>query len=214
LQRALESNMTIKSQHWDHIFSNKTDQQLGWYEPSQAQTLKFISQCQLPQHYCVFIAGVGRSKLADTLALNADKLIVNDISQHALDEVKQRINSENLKVIAHDLSLKLDQPEYSKAVDLWIDRAVLHFLLEPQAIQQYFDNLRTSIKPDGYVLLAQFSKTGATQCAGLKIKQYDCDSLQQELGDGFELINSEDYIFTNPFGDEKPYVYALFKKRS
>jgi hypothetical protein len=37
--------------------------------------------------------------------------------------------------------------------------------------------------------------------------------LQNELGSDFELINSFNYIFINPSGGERPYIYALFQRK-
>ena len=70
------------------------------------------------------------------------------------------------------------------------------------------------MKNNGYVLLAEFSKTGALQCAGLELHRYSIEEMKFRLGDKFKLIEHEEYVFTNPFGDPRPYVYALFKNEN
>jgi hypothetical protein len=32
------------------------------------------------------------------------------------------------------------------------------------------------------------------------------------MGPEFKLVKHEDYTFINPFGDPRPYIYALYKK--
>ena len=97
-------------------------------------------------------------------------------------------------------------------VDIWIDRAVLHFLTDDKDIKGYFKNLKSKLKDGGYVLFAEFSKVGATSCAGLLVKQYSLEEFKYELGLSFELISSFEHLYINPNGDKRPYIYALYKK--
>ncbi len=60
-------------------------------------------------------------------------------------------------------------PESLVPIVLWIDRAVLHFLLGEQDIQQYFNTLQGAVRPGGYILLAQFSTKAVDRCAGLVV---------------------------------------------
>ena len=96
--------------------------------------------------------------------------------------------------------------------DIWIDRAVLDFLVEENDILKYFENLKNSLKQNAYVLFAEFSLEGANSCASLPIKKYNSQELSKYLGEDFTLIKEENYTFINPFGGERPYIYALFKK--
>ena len=99
-------------------------------------------------------------------------------------------------------------------VDIWIDRAVLHFLLEEADIQGYFTNLHSAIHAGGYVLLAEFSVAGAPTCAGLDLHRYSVEEMTERMGTDFELVKHEDYTFITPFGDLRPYIYALYSKRN
>jgi len=48
--------------------------------------------------------------------------------------------------------------------------------------------------------------------SGLNIHQYSEEEMQARLGKEFKLIICEDFIFINPFGQERPYIYALFQR--
>ena len=205
--------MSGLNQHWNQIFDNKQDEQLGWFEGDISQTLKFIDQMSLPAASRIFIPGAGTSQLVDKLYGNGHQLLLNDVSDSALAQLKQRLTQDhdrenNTEYLVQDISQPLTIA--TDSVDAWIDRAVLHFLLSDEAIQGYFDNLKRAVKKGGYVLLAEFSRQGARKCAGLDIHQYDLEEMQQRLGDGFQLIAAEEFEFINPFSDSRPYIYGLF----
>ena len=96
-------------------------------------------------------------------------------------------------------------------VDLWIDRAVLHFFTLSKDQDNYFNLLRTKVKSKGFVLFAEYNLQGANSCAGLPVHRYSKEMLIEKLGPGFELIDSFEYTFIAPSGAEKPYIYTLFK---
>lgn len=201
--------MTNDSEHWDAVFSADDDQRLGWYEHDVSQTLKFFKNIKLNPDSQLFLAGAGTSNLVDELLKIGCHLILNDISARALAKLKCRIGDGTYQMLHQDLSLPLAQVQ---PVDIWIDRAVLHFLLDESAITQYFDNLKASVKSGGYVLLAEFSKAGADKCAGLPVHQYSIEEMHARLGSAYRLIEAEDYLFIDPHGQERPYVYGLFQR--
>lgn len=201
---------TLKT-HWDNIFSTKADRELGWYEKDISQTLRFLDDIPRNTSNMVFLPGAGTSLLVDELLSKGYQLILNDISDEALNALRERTGEkEGVTWLQHDISepLPADMPQ----VDIWIDRAVLHFLLDEADIEGYFANLHTVVKPGGWVLLAEFSTFGAPKCAGLELHLYSVDEMSRRMGSEFELIRSEEYTFINPFGDPRPYIYTLYKR--
>jgi hypothetical protein len=139
-------------------------------------------------------------------------LDINPHRRQALDRVKQRLKKGSKKIIwlcqniAHPIMQEI--PE----IDIWIDRAVLHFLTDENDISGYFENLKSVLKTGGHALFAEFSLEGAPKCAGLTLHRYSVDELSARLGESFNLISQFDYTYINPFGDPRPYIYALFQK--
>jgi hypothetical protein len=208
-----EKNMTTRNKHWNAIFSSKADPELGWYEKDVSQTLKFLDQIPQSESTTVFIPGAGTSVLVDELLGRGHQIVLNDISDEALSKLRNRIGTNNrLTWLHHDISKPLPDDIYQ--TDIWIDRAVLHFLLEEEDIQGYFDNLRSVVNKGGYVLLAQFSTAGAPKCAGLELHRYSIEEMTMRIGVKFELVNYEYYTYINPLGDPRLYVYALYKKHN
>ena len=203
--------MTKLDTHWDKIFDNTPNSKLGWYEEDVSQSLKFLEQIPTNESTKVFLPGAGTSILVDKLLSKGYELILNDISDKALDKLKNRIDKNKKTIwVHHDISKPLHNN--IPKVDIWIDRAVLHFLLKETDIQGYFNNLQSLIKPGGYVLLAEFSTNGALTCAGLELHRYSIEEMTKRMGPEFKLIKYENYTYTNPSGDPRPYIYALYKR--
>ena len=90
---------------------------------------------------------------------------------------------------------------------------MLHFFTEKNEQDIYFDLLKSKVRSNGFVLLAEYNLNGATVCAGLPIYRYSKEMLIEKLGMDFELIDSFDYTYIMPSRAERPYVYTLFRKR-
>ena len=150
--------------------------------------------------------------LIDSLLSRGYNLILNDISEVALNKLRAKIReNNNVSWLHHDMA-KPFPDNFCQQVDIWIDRAVLHFLLKETDIQGYFANLHSAVRPGSCVLLAEFSLTGAQKCAGLELHRYSIAEMRLRIGNDFELIASEKHTHINPFGQPRPYIYGLFKK--
>lgn len=203
--------MDERSQHWDKVFSQSEDHTLGWYQKDFSETIKILETVPHASKQKVFIAGAGTSAVVEEFLKKSGEVIVNDISKVALERLEQRVKDYNtITLLCQDISksFTIDISD----VDLWIDRAVLHFLTDDSDVQGYMQNLQSALKIGGYVLFAEFSTQGATQCAGLPIRQYDLEKLQAALGEGFKCVNHHDFTYVNPKGDDRPYIYALFQR--
>jgi EEF1A lysine methyltransferase 2 len=203
--------MTARDEHWNTIFAGKADPELGWYEHDVSQTLKFLDLIPRDESATIFLPGAGTSVLVDELLARGHRLILNDISDEALNRLRERTGDpEGAIWLHHDISRPL--PEGLPPADVWIDRAVLHFLLKEGEIRGYFGNLHSALRPGGHALMAEFSTAGARRCAGLDLHRYSIDELTERMGPGFDLITEEDYTYINPAGDPRPYLYALYRK--
>lgn len=204
--------MKSSSKHWDSIFVNTEDSQLGWYEKTASQTLELLNQIPEWEKSTIFLPGAGTSILIEELLSKGAKLILNDISIEALNRVKDRLNgaAKGIDWLCQDIAQPIQgtMPD----VDIWIDRAVLHFLTDEADIEGYFENVKSTLKADGHAIFAEFSKTGAPKCAGLVLHRYSLEELSGKLGSSFKLVSHFDYAYINPYGDPRPYIYALYKR--
>lgn len=192
----------------------KTDEEkLGWYEDDFSQTLKFLDLIPEWKNSKIFVPGVGTSDLIDILSTSNAKLVLNDLSFQAIEKAKDKYSDKkhNIRWLCQDVSKAL--PGELNDIDIWIDRAVLHFLIDDSSVTQYFKNVNAAVKTYGYAIFAEFSKNGATRCAGLDVRRYDIHDLEENLA-AFELIASEEYTYINPKGDPRSYIYTLFKRKN
>ena len=202
-------------EHWERIYQKTAFDRLGWYEARSEPSLQLIEKCNLPKDATILNVGTGATTLVDDLLnLGFSNLIANDISSQALEEIQLRLGPERSKMV-HWLVDDLTRPNELKAlkqVDLWHDRAVLHFFNEPEEQNTYFNLIRKLVKISGYVIIAAFNLNGAPKCSGLPVFRYDAQMLQEKLGESFHLKETFDYTYTMPSGDTREYVYTLFQK--
>ena len=204
-----ESSINYKS-HWDSAYTKSNTEKLGWYENDLTPTLKLIERSQLNKNASVLNVGAGSTTLIDELLTQEyTNIIASDISAVSLQNLKERVANDSVKYIVDDLTAPTLLNEM-ESVDLWIDRAVLHFFTEKQDQDTYFDLLKKKVKKGGHVLLAEFKTGGATKCCGLPIHQYDNSQFQDCLGSDFEQVETFDHIYINPNGAPRPYIYTLF----
>lgn len=203
--------MTTLQEHWNKAYQNDLEK-LGWYQEEASEILELIDALKLKKDLRIHIAGAGRSTLVKSLLDRSFRdLSLSDLSNDALALLQADHPEHPLNLVQDDLG-NPHAMQAQKPFDLWIDRAVLHFLTEEEARQNYFALLKDKTNQGAYILLAQFKKGGAKKCSGLEVCQYDVDMYNQYLGAGFALQQSFDYTFINPNGDPRPYIYALYQK--
>ncbi|MBT9547602.1 MAG: class I SAM-dependent methyltransferase [Candidatus Sericytochromatia bacterium] len=201
--------------HWDRVYAEKDSESLGWYEPSPQTTLELLRQCHLPHSAQILIAGAGTTTLVDHLLdLGYTGLIAADLSAVALEKLQQRLGerASRLQWVVDDLSASKQLGAYQGQLDLWQDRAVLHFLLTDAEREGYLQSLKKLLKPGGFALIACFAPGTAERCSGLPIRQYSAADLAEWLGPSFELTTHQLQTYTMPSGGQREFTHALFKR--
>lgn len=203
--------------HWNNAYQKSPITNLGWYEDNPKSSIELIEACNLQTDSLIFNAGAGATTLIEQLlAKGYSNIVVNDIATAALIELKNNLskhNHSNVQFIVDDLTnptelLKLKQ------VDLWHDRAVLHFFTSEEHQNAYFQLLKNLVKVEGFVILAEFNLEGAKKCSGLDVFNYNAEMLHERLGSDFKLLKSFNYTYTQPSGNTREYIYTLFQRTS
>ena len=202
------------AEYWCGKYTNVDYKKLGWYEEKSTPTLSLIQKTKCKKEALIFNVGAGSTTLIDDLLNDGyTNLIVNDISSCALKNIKNRIGKqqENIQFIVDNIVHPTDLNNIQK-VDLWNDRAVLHFFTNEKDQANYFKLLKEKVKQKGFVILAEFNLQGATKCSGLDVKRYNAEMLQEKLGTDFKLLEAFNYDYTMPSGEIRKYVYTLFQR--
>ena len=208
-------NLKIMKEHWERVYQNSSVDKLGWYEARSEPTLKLIERCKLGKNAAILNVGAGATTLVDEfLKIGYKNIIANDISSSALEELQQRLGPEQSTMVRWIVDDLTDPDELLtlEQIDLWHDRAVLHFFDDNARQDAYFNLLRKLVCHGGYVIIAAFNLNGAPKCSGLPVFRYDTHMLQEKLGEEFHLIEAFDYTYTMPSGDTREYVYTLFRR--
>jgi len=202
-------------QYWDEFHTGRPTDKTGWWEETPEKSLLLVDRCDLAPDDLVVDAGAGSSTFTDSLLDRGfRRLVALDISKAALDVLRARLapdRAASVRWIVDDLAHPVAARKL-RDVSLWHDRAVLHFLISEEERAAYANLVRQAVKPGGYAILAAFSLTGAPDCSGLPVRNYDAGMLAEFLGADFALLESFDHVYINPSGAPRPYVYALFRR--
>lgn len=209
--------MSNKKQIWDETFRDNSVEDLGWYEeipePSFSLVKKYLSQ----KDKLIIDAGCGRGTLLSNLLKdNYTNLLGVDLSSEAINSIGEDLRGEmkdsmNLNFIVGDLTKKID---FFHRGCLWHDRAVFHFLLTDVEREGYISNLKKFLEENGIFILACFSKKNiAEMCNGFPVKKYDVAELEIIFQKDFTLVENFEYNYTMPWGDQRNFVYMVFRKK-
>lgn len=202
-------------EHWDNVYSSNEINNLGWYEEIPKPSLDLIAKCGLAKNAVILDVGSGATTLIDNLMQQGYKnIIASDISAIALEKLKARLSKENSELVQWvvDDITEPQKIDFTLKADLWHDRTVLHFLTDENQQTDYLSTLKKIVKKGGYVIIAVFALEGAKKCSGLNVKNYDHKMISEYLGNDFELLEYFNHLYINPSGDERPYVYTLFRR--
>jgi cyclopropane fatty-acyl-phospholipid synthase-like methyltransferase len=151
--------------HWDEVYSGAEIEQTGWYEEEPTLSLALIDGCHLEPDAPILDVGAGASSLVDRLLDRCFRdMTVLDISAHALDSMRARLGPDQsaaIRFIRADVT-DPELPEQLGTVELWHDRATLHFLIEDDQCNRYAAALHAAVVPGGYALLATYALHGAS----------------------------------------------------
>jgi hypothetical protein len=97
----------------------------------------------------------------------------------------------------------------ASSYDVWHDRAVFHFLTSTEERIAYVGQVARAVKPGGHVIVSTFGPEGPTRCSGLEVVRYNAESLHQEFGVRFNLLESSKELHRTPFGTVQQFLYCL-----
>ncbi len=202
--------MTQKnSLHWNEIYSNKVEDDLSWFQREPTTSVYFIEKYGNPSESFIDV-GCGTSTLVDELVKRGfENLTLLDISAQALEIVKQRIPDKNkITFIASDVLQW--QPE--EDFQIWHDRAVFHFLTEPEEISAYQILAKSKISHGGILILGTFALDGPPSCSGYQVSQYSAETIRKLFEPEFELIDSLEEIHETPWQSKQNFTWTAFRR--
>ena len=194
--------------HWEKIYTTKAPDQVSWYRPHLETSIDLIERSISDRSAPIIDIGGGESTLVDDLlARGFHNVAVLDVSQVAIDATKQRLGqiAGRVQWVTADITqVQLHAAGY----DVWHDRAVFHFLTAPEQRAAYVRQVARSVKAGGHVIVSTFGPEGPTKCSGLDVVRYDAESLHEEFGTRFRLVESSKELHETPFGTTQQFLYC------
>ncbi len=118
--------------HWESVYTTKPHTEVSWYREHLDNSLRMILQTEVERDAAIIDVGGGSSTLVDDLLDSSFiDVTVLDISGAALEASKGRLGEKSAQVnwIEADITtVNLPQDHF----DVWHDRAVFHFLTDPE----------------------------------------------------------------------------------
>lgn len=205
--------MTDRKEHWERIYSTRAPVEVSWYQQEPALSLQLIRNCGLAKDDPVIDVGGGASILVDRLLEQGyRRLAVLDISSRSLAYAQERLGARacQVKWFTADVTEFVAPHPFS----LWHDRAVFHFLTQPEDRKKYVEVLKNTLQPGGHLILAAFALQGPTRCSGLEVVRYDAGKLMNELGDQFEFVRETGETHITPDNKEQLFSWFLLSRRA
>jgi len=160
-------------------------------------------------HHDKNVDGVSWWQSVPELSLGLVDQAAIDLSATALQTVRDRIGPAGAQVrleVADVLDLRPD-----RSYALWHDRAVYHFLTEPDERSDYLASLERSLRPGGWAIVATFGPDGPTTCSGLPIVRYTNAELAAQFP-GYRLVSAAGEDHHTPWGTTQQFTAVLLQR--
>jgi SAM-dependent methyltransferase len=201
--------MTNLQEHWDRVYRTKQADAVSWFQPHLGTSLEMIRQTGVAADAPIIDVGGGASTLVDDLvAAGYSDVTVLDVSEAGLDAARNRLGPRASRVswLAGDATTAALPPAHFQ---VWHDRAVFHFLTDPDDRRRYVQQVLRAVAPGGHVVMATFGPHGPQRCSGLPTARYDAAALHAEFGPEFRLMEQREERHRTPAGVEQQFVYCL-----
>ena len=165
--------MIDRKAHWQKIYQDKGSTDVSWYQQEPSLSLELIGDTGIHLDDPVIDVGGGTSLLVDHLLdLGYANLAVLDISGVALNHAKARLAKRSTDIEWFEADITEFQSPHPFL--LWHDRAVFHFLTEPQDRIKYVNALNQALLPGGHVIIAAFAIGGPEKNGPIRGREPTC----------------------------------------
>ena len=200
-----------RSDFWEGVHDSSKDLDgVSWWQSVPDLSLGLVGETGIALEEPVLDVGAGWSTLVDhLLARGFRDLTAVDLSTTALRTVRDRIGAAGADVVlqvADVLDLDL-----GRTFALWHDRAVFHFLTEPDERDDYRASLERCLRPGGWVVVATFGPDGPLTCSGLPIVRYTHAELAAQFP-GYALVSTSGEDHVTPWGTRQQFTAVLLRR--
>jgi SAM-dependent methyltransferase len=203
------------SKHWDSAYGARGETDLTWFEDVPEMSLRLVRK-YLPAGGAMIDVGGGASRLVDhVLKEQIGHVSVLDLAEGAITITKDRLGDQADAASFAQADILIWEPD--RTYDLWHDRAVFHFLTEPEDQAKYSHTLLRALRPGGVAIIATFDLTGPERCSDLPVQRYSPETLAERittLTQGqFDVLAAAPHSHVTPRGNAQPFQFSVFKRK-
>lgn len=196
--------------HWNNKYLRTETP--NWIETQEPSILQYVRSHVKDYSAHILVGGVGDSNIVEYLLKTGyHNITVVDISQVALDRLAAKLKTDKVTYIQDNLVASQHIGRLKGSVDLYIDRAVLHFFTTAEEQVIYFTQLSDLISTGGFVMIGVFNTDNRAKCCGLDLQLYSEETLTTNLKD-FDLLHCYTEVFEELNGNVRNYLYWIGKK--
>ena len=199
-----------RKEHWETVYAKNKDTEVGWFQADPEISFSLIEKASPSQGSVIDIGG-GTSRLPEKLLDHGyEKIAVLDISAAAVAKAKARLaeRAEAIQWLVADITEVDDLGTF----DVWHDRAVFHFLLNPADRKRYVELAGRTLPIGGHLIIGTFAHDAPARCSGLDVCRYDAASLAAEFSNGFRIMEEQSHLHTTPTGKPQHFIFATFER--
>jgi trans-aconitate methyltransferase len=199
-----------RTDFWEGIHQSRDVDGVSWWQSVPELSLGLVDVADLSPDEPIIDVGAGWSTLVDYLvARNFVDLTAIDLSATALQTVRARLGEAGKDVTLHVADVLDLRP--GRQFALWHDRAVYHFLTEPDERDDYFRSLQRTLRPGGWLVVATFGPDGPTTCSGLPIVRYTHHELAAQFP-GYAVARTAGEDHRTPWGSTQQFTALLLRR--
>ena len=199
-----------RQDYWEKVHSGAEVDGVSWWQSVPGLSLGLVDATGVATNEPVIDVGAGWSTLVDHLVERGYRDVTAiDLSTSALQEVRERLGEPGRDVVL-DVADVLDLVT-GRRYRLWHDRAVYHFLTEPEERADYLTSLNRNLRGDGWLVVATFGPDGPTTCSGLPIVRYTQEELAAEFP-GYELVETAGEEHLTHWGTTQQFTAVLLRR--
>jgi trans-aconitate methyltransferase len=160
------SAQSSRRDHWAHAYTAKPPTEVSWFQVRPDLSVDLIQKTSTPPDASIVDVGGGASTLVDCLQdAGRTSVTVLDVAEPALAVAKSRLRDRAKQVhwIVADITKWVPT---ERAYDIWHDRAVFHFLTNPEDQSTYVSALRSALRSGAGSSSADLRKVVPRAAAG------------------------------------------------
>jgi len=200
--------------HWNAAYAARGADAVPWFDRDASESMAQLTPLLRPGDPVVDVGG-GASDLAARLTdKGLGPVTVLDLSDRALDLARARAGDAAARIVWVQGDVTGWTPPHKFA--LWHDRAVFHFLTQPDDRAAYLATLAAALRPGGHAVLSTFAEDGPERCSGLPVVRYAPDTLVATVAKLAPLVlrpvSAARHLHRTPSGAGQRFQTSIFRR--